>query len=324
MVAEYRDPLQALRRARYDADGHLLEQRSFRADGTLSRVETHTWATGHETLSRLENLEDASWRQTEWTYDAQGQLQQRKDTDSAHTETTVYQYHDDGSGRLASIIRFTDGLQDNTTIYQYTPAGVLESIDSTPHCDTSIALCERYVYRPNGGKLRLVTRNNSSYWNQQDTYDALGRLIHSTWADYDVIGESTRAYDATGRLTRSWEKSGRGYNDKEAVTTSVYDAQGLLQLERFAEDAVAHPAPGSADPSAPDVLTHTRVTRRLSYLCGTSTLALEEWDSDEDGIPDARRTYERDDAGRLVHEEYSGVPGLDDGPLRRDYSYDCH
>ncbi|ATB34988.1 hypothetical protein CYFUS_000400 [Cystobacter fuscus] len=38
---------------------------------------------------------------------------------------------------------------------------------------------------------------------------------------------------------------------------------------------------------------------------------------------DARRTHERDAQGRLVHEEYSGTPGLDDGPVRRDFKYDC-
>lgn len=324
VVAEYRNRPYSLRRGRYDAEGHLLEQRSFRPDGTLDSVETHTWASGHETLRRLESPRDASWSQTEWTYDAQGQLQERKDTASSTTDTTVYQYHYDASGRLASLLRFTDGLQDNTTIYQYTPAGAPESIDSTPHCDQSIALCERYVYRPNGGKLRLVARNDSSYWHQQDTYDSLGRLTHSSWNDFDEVGENTRDHDSAGRVTRLWEKRGVHSTYSESVTTSVYDTQGLLQLERFAEDAVVHPVQGKSAPNAQDVFTHARVTRRLSYLCGTSTVALEEWDSNEDGVPDARRTYERDAAGRLVHEEYSGVPDLDDGPVRSDFSYDCH
>lgn len=322
VVAEYEDPSKAftLQRSRYDSDGHLLEQHSFRADGTLYSVETHTWTDGRETFQRLENRASASWQQTEWAYDSKGRVRERADSDSARSERLVYQYHYGSSDQLESILRLVDGAQDNTTLYEYNPAGQLTSIDSTPSCSRHISLCEQYAYRANG-KLRSVSRSGSRFWKQRDNYDMSGRITDSSWSSVDELGDSTRAYDRAGRLTRLWVKQWVGNRGSEAITTSTYDANGLLQLERFAEDAVLRAPPN--DPTAPEVFTHTRVTRRITYICGTQLPWLEEWDGNEDGVPDARRTYERDASGRLVREEYSGTPGLDDGPVRRAFRYDC-
>ncbi|MFL5355133.1 hypothetical protein [Archangium sp.] len=309
----------ARQRSHYDADGHLLESRSFLSDGTPYRVETHTWAKGLEVSSRVEAPQDAWWNETHWTYDSQHRVQQRTDTGSS-LSNRVHRYNYDSKGRIEWVEHLADGTPEGASFYQYNAAGLLESIESQPPCDRDLFPCARFIYRPNG-QLRSAVRNNSLFWELAENYDSQGRLIDSHWSDFDTLGSSTRAYDAAGHLTRLWEKVGVYNRDREAITTFVYDSSGLLQVQRFAQDSVTHAGP--AEPDAPPVFTHQRVTRRVTYLCGTSLVALEEWDSDEDGVPDARRTYERDATGRLVHEEYSGTPGLDDGPTRRDLHYDC-
>jgi hypothetical protein len=309
----------ARQRSLYDADGHPLESRSFLPDGTPYHVETHTWAKGLEVSSRVETPQDGGWTETRWTYDARRRVQQRTDT-GASSPPRTYRYNYDAKGRLEWIDHLLDGTPEGASFYQYDAAGLLQSIESQPPCDRDLTPCARFTYWPNG-QLRRANRNNSLFWELTEHYDNQGRLIDSHWSDFDTLGSSTRAYDAAGHLTRLWEKVGVYNRDREAITTFVYDSSGLLQLQRFAQDSVTHAGPTT--PDAPPVFTHQRVTRRITYLCGTSLVALEEWDSNEDGVPDARRTYERDAMGRLVHEEYSGTPGLDDGPTRRDLHYDC-
>lgn len=307
-------------RSVYDADGHLLESRSFLADGTPYRVETHTWANGLETSSRVETPQDGQWTETQWAYDARHRVQQRTDTGS-NVSARVYRYNYDSKGNLQWIDHLLDGSPEGASFYQYDASGLLKSIESQPPCDRDLTPCARFTYWPNG-QVRSAARNNSLFWELTEHYDDHGRLIDSHWSDFDTLGSSTRAYDAAGHLTRLWEKVGVYNLDREAITTFVYDPSGLLQLQRFAQDSVTHAGPTA--PEAPPVFTHQRVTRRIAYLCGTPFIALEEWDSNEDGVPDARRTYERDASGRLVHEEYSGTPGLDEGPVRRELHYDCH
>jgi YD repeat-containing protein len=307
-------------RSLYDANGHLLESRAFLSDGTPYLVETHTWANGLEVSSRVEAPQEGWWNETHWTYDAQRRVQQHTDTSSSDSPRE-HRYNYDSNGRLERMDHLVDGTQEGASFYLYNAMGLLQSIESEPHCDRYLSLCERFTYWPNG-QLRSATRNNSLFWELTEHHDAHGRLIDSNWSDFDTLGSSTRAYDAAGHLTRLWEKVGVYNRDREALTTFVYDSSGLLQLQRFAQDSVTHAGP--TNPEAPDVFTHQRVTRRVTYLCGTPFIALEEWDSNEDGVPDARRIYERDATGRLVHEEYSGTPDLDDGPVRRDLHYDCH
>lgn len=307
-------------RSRYDADGQLLEASSFLSDGTPYRVETHTWDKGLEVSSRVETPQDAGWRETHWTYDARRRVQLRTDSGS-NVSSREYRYNYDAKGHLERIDHLLDGTHEGASFYQYNAAGLLASIESQPPCDRDLTPCARFTYWPTG-QLRSATRNNSLFWEQTEHYDDQGRLLDSHWSDFDTLGSSTRAYDAAGHLTRLWEKVGIYNRNRESITTFVYDSSGLLQLQRFAQDSVTYAGP--AAPDAPPVSTHQRVTRRITYFCGTSLVALEEWDSNEDGVPDARRTYERDATGRRVHEEYSGTPGLDDGPTHRDLHYDCH
>jgi hypothetical protein len=316
VVSEYDDPSSeiASQRGRYDADSRLLELRSFARDGTLLSVETHRWVEGREVFRSTEWSSGGSSR-IEWFYDAQaGRLLRRVDGSDLES---LYIY--DVAGRLERIDR-SGGDRVGTTVYQYDEAGRLSSIDSGDACDRDLALCERYTYWPNG-QPRDISRWNAFFWSMDEHYDASGRLASRSWGDYDVLGEDLYTYDAAGRLSRYWVKDGRYVFDREAITTSVYDSQGLLQLQRYAEDNVLHASPGRE--TEPDVFGYIRTTRRVSYLCGTQIVALDEWDSDEDGVVDARRTHERDATGRLVRERYSGTPRLDKGPVRRDFIYEC-
>jgi hypothetical protein len=121
-------------------------------------------------------------------------------------------------------------------------------------------------------------------------------------------------------LSREW----RQFTRYDQVTTSVrrtsYDAAG--RRERLAEELADYVC-GIRLPGCQPERSYVYVTRRTTFFCGTQIVALDEWDSDLDGVVDATRTHERDDAGRLVHEVYSGTPGLDDGPVLRDFTYTC-
>ncbi|HZI07532.1 MAG TPA: RHS repeat domain-containing protein, partial [Archangium sp.] len=246
--------------------------------------------------------------------DAEGRLLRRVD---GSDQVSLYSY--DAAGRLERVTR-SGGGQEETTVYRYDEAGRVLSIDSGDACDRDLALCERYTYWPNG-QPRQISRWSGYYWSMDERYDESGRLSSRSWGDYDVGGEDLYTYDAAGRLSRYWVKDGRYIFNREAITTSVYDSRGLLQLQRYAEDNVTG-TPPVGEPR-PEVFGHIRLTRRVSYICGTQIVALDEWDSDEDGVVDARRTHERDATGRLVRERYSGTPRLDKEPIRRDFSYEC-
>jgi len=315
VFSEYDNPSSeiASQRARYDADSRLLELRSFARDGALLRVETHRWVAGREVFRRTE-WADGDWSQSEWFYDAEGRLLRRVD---GSDWVSLYSY--DAAGRLERVTR-SGGGQGEATVYRYDEAGRVLSIDSGDACDRDLALCERYTYWPNG-QPRQINRWNAFFWSMDERYDESGRLSSRNWSDYDVGGEDLYTYDAAGRLSRYWVKDGRYIFSREAITTSVYDSRGLLQLQRYAEDNVTEPPP--VGEPRPEVFGYIRLTRRVSYICGTQIVALDEWDSDEDGVVDARRTHERDATGRLVRERYSGTPRLDKEPIRRDFIYEC-
>ncbi|WP_395849060.1 hypothetical protein [Cystobacter fuscus] len=317
VLSEYGDSSSAFTRqhGRYDADSRLLEMRSFKKDGTLFSVETHRWVQGHEVLRRIEHAD--YWTQREWSYDAQGRLL-RIEKSSADDPTVLYRYAYDAAGRLDHIERSGDS-RPGTTFYRYDEAGRVLSIDGEDSCEREFAVCGTYTYRSNG-QPREIKRWDSHYWGMDEDYDESGRLSSREWSGYDVMGNDSYTYDAAGRLSRYWLKEGLYTFGREAIRTSLYDAQGLLQLQRYAEDNVRHDP--SWDPEQ-DVHGYIRTTRRVSYFCGTDIVALDEWDSDEDGVVDARRTHERDVMGRLVRELYSGTPRLDEGPVRRDFIYEC-
>lgn len=321
----YGSPLRpyAFEVSRYDSDGHLLEKRAMLSEILTYSVETHTWVDGLEVHRLVDNVQWHGSEEREWTYDSQRRIQQLrviKKAAQASPVTTVYRYTYAPDGLLERIDSSFAEQSTGWTVYHHDAAGSVESILSEPGCDRDMAPCETFTYYPNG-RPHTVGRYAGIFWSTTDTYDERGQLVATRLVDFDTMLDSTRSYDAAGRVTRIWEKGGVNYSSHETVTTFVHDSEGRRVLERTAEDAVTQGGPAQA---VPDRYTSKRVTHRLTYICGTKLVWLDEWDSNEDGVPDAWRTHERDSTGRLLHEQYSGTPGMDDGPIRQDFVYDCH
>ncbi|MDC0712652.1 type IV secretion protein Rhs [Stigmatella sp. ncwal1] len=308
--------------ARYDAEGQLLERRTFQEDGSPFSLERHSWFRGRETSRLIERyVQDPTSDLTVWTYDPQGRIQQRTER-SARKPGTVSQYQYTAQGRLERIDRTSEaGGALQPILYRYSAGGQLESIQTGGTCGQHVsAECEEFTYWSNG-KLRNAYRQHGVSKFESEDYDAQGRLTGMLWEQPGLTGEAGRSYDSAGRLVRTWEKVSSASAPHEAVITYSYDVNDLLQVERFAQDILATPEDVSGGTPA---VARQRVTRRVTYLCGTPIVWLEEWDANEDGVVDARRTHERDAQGRLTHEEYSGVPGLGGGPIRQDFKYECN
>ncbi|MDC0708713.1 hypothetical protein POL68_09555 [Stigmatella sp. ncwal1] len=318
-VSVYKDGRRAV--GRYDADSRLLEWRTYKPDGTPDSVEHHSWVNGRETFRRIEeNLPEGTWTQIEWVYDAAGKPQERTETSSsAPNDITVYRYVRNTKGRLERIDRLPASEEHTPVFYRYNPAGQLVAIDSSPHCDMNVARCETFTYWPNG-KLREDAWDNDDIQRITHRYDERGYLVDELEYAFESNRHTVHSYGPGGREFRLWEQKAVNVYEHELIRTFYHDASGLLLLERLGKDVTQ---PSGNDPSAPPVTTRMRTTRRLTYLCGTQIVWLDEWDGNGDGVVDARRTHERDAQGRLVHEAYSGTPGLDEGPVRRDFKYEC-
>ena len=306
-------------KARYDADSHLLELRTTNAAGARVSTETHTWKEGLEQRGQVDYA-DGRFERTEWTYNSQRRLLKRVKTGWNVYGQNVVEFTYDSKGRLA---RATGHLGDTLILsdYVYDAQGRLTAINSSDSqgdidCATGENRCARFTYWPNG-KLKHEEGSPADMSYYSDDYNSQGQLIASDVTGSDSYDDFQRAYDASGRLVRLEESFQSTPTGRQALTTTVFDPSG--SRERFAED-VTHYSSACGD-DCPQ--THRRVTRRTTVLCQTQIIALDEWDSDENGKVDARRTHERDSTGRLVHEEYSGTPGLDTGPVRRDFRYSC-
>ena len=303
-------------RARYDADGRLLELRTTDSGGALLSVETHVWKDGVE-LQRRVSRAGGAFEQSDWTYDPQLRPILRVDQGSRYG-LTEYEYND--QGHLGwSTTRDSQGAAVGWGEYRYDDQGRLTGISSDPRCDLDLNRCETRSYWPDG-RLRHLWWVRGSDLTFSEQYNELGQLIGSTWADGPAggTGMTTRTYDSQGRLSRLQTNTTRERSEKNALTTRVYTDEGWL--EQFAETH-RHCVTFEDETCVRD---YRRTTQRASFVCGTSAVALQEWDINEDGIVDASRTYTRDRMGRLVREDYSGLPGMDEGPLLREFQYDCY
>ncbi len=299
--------------ARYDADGRLLELDTKDSAGAPISVETHTWQDGLELRSRI-TYADGRFDQTDWTYDAQRRMIKRV-TQGSRPSTSEFIY--DELGRLEKEI--TDGF---ITEYVYDALGRLVSIDDSacgewPYTRT----CSDFTYWDNG-QLKSRRQLKGSNLVTLDDYNALGQLIHSNFnaGPADFMTDTWWTFDTAGRVSRIQMRTNRYLGDQARLTTTFHEPDGWR--ERFAEDTHGY---SWCDDRPCDLVRYTyrRITHRASVICGTSILALDEWDSNEDGLVDARRTHERDRAGRLVKEQYSGTPGMDEGPVSRRFDYAC-
>lgn len=301
--------------ARYNSDGRLLELRTSDSAGALLSVETHVWRDGIE-LQRRVSYAGGGYDQTDWIYDQQ-RLVLRLDHGNRY-RLTEYEYE---KGLMyMSRTRDLDGVFLGRSEFSHDAQGRLTHIGSEA-CDLDLDRCESRSYWPNG----QLRQHNWSVGYQRtfsEEYNELGWLIGSTWATGSAGGSSgtTRLYDSAGRLSRVQTQSSWEFRDAHALSVRSYTKGGWR--ERFAEDTTHYPS--VTNPDRPVTHTYRSHTQRASFLCGSSAIALQEWDLNEDGAVDASRTYTHDNTGRLVREEYSGTPGMDDGPLRRDFSYDCY
>ncbi|MFY0581495.1 hypothetical protein ACN28S_51035 [Cystobacter fuscus] len=308
--------------ARYDADSRLLELRTNDASGATLSVETHTWWDGLELRSRVDHA-GGTFEQTDWTYDEQRRLLMRV-TQGVRSSSTEYEYNDQGGLYCITTRNDSDSRLNYWSEYSYDQQGRLTGIDTSGWygCGSGEQRCASLSYWPNG-QLKRHQWYTGYYQAYADEYNERGQLISSSWDNGtgECSSESTRAYDTAGRALRLREHRQCPGRVEERLTTTVHDPGGWR--ERFAED-IFHYKVCTGEACGPTQLFSTRrITHRARFICGTSIVALDEWDMNEDGVVDARRTHERDSTGRLVHEEYSGTPGLDDGPVRRDFNYDC-
>jgi hypothetical protein len=138
-------------RARYDADSHPLEVRTFTASGELTRVDTQVWRDGLQRLQRAERPSGYS-EQTEWTYNAQAQLERRLTTVFVGQASTYsYDFTYDAQGRISQVVHQTSYGDDTTSHYTYDAAGHLVSIDNGGYdCGHAEDRCETLSYWPNG------------------------------------------------------------------------------------------------------------------------------------------------------------------------------
>lgn len=308
--------------ARYDPDGRLLELRTNDSGGALLSVETHLWQNGIERQRRV-SYAGGAFTQTDWSYDEQGRLIVRVDQGSQHN-LTEYEYNDQGLLGW-SYTWSSQGEHVANSDYSYDAQGHLTEIASSVEigsdCDLEFNRCETRSYWP-GGQLRQRHWSRGYNWTFSEDYNELGQLIGSTWANGSGgdVSNTTYTYDSAGRVSRSQTWTSKYLGDRAGLTTTVYEPGGWR--ERFAEDSHSYPL-YPEDPSAEVHTYYQRITHRAHFFCGTSTVALEEWDNNEDGIVDAQRTHERDAMGRRVRERYSGTPGMDEGPVSRDFSYEC-
>ena len=306
-------------RARYDADSNPLEVREFTSDGALRAVETRVWSGGLERLFRREEHSGLWFTQSEWTYDGR-RLMARVDSNS-YMDLTMYDYVYDAQGRIERVVRQWSG-ESVTSLYTYDAQGRLVRIadeQSDWLCGSGDSRCATLSYWPHGVLKRHEWETGKM--NFMEEFDAAGRLIRSLAQDPDHLRRRQLGYDEAGRLSREWRLHSWYVWDATSVTRTVYDPAG--RRERFAEELADYGECGARLPYCEPERSYVHVTRRTTFFCGTEIVTLDEWDSDEDGVVDATRTHERDDAGRLVHEVYSGTPGLDDGPVLRDFTYAC-
>jgi hypothetical protein len=233
-------------------------------------------------------------------------------------ETFIHQYIYE-NGRLVRIEHHTDSEPESPpSQYLYDEAGRLTRINSNSFdngCDKDLYRCESYAYGA-GGQLSKFQWHTGFYasvgsLDYTETYDDAGRVLTTHRSGYNSEDpweeDSERQYDEAGRLSSvRWMNGGWDYDDVFLIRYEYGD-----QDQRLLEWSVNESTPGPA------------YTTRSTYICGTSRLYLKEFDEDGDGTVDARCTYDRDAAGRLLKEQCESMK--DPFTIRSvtEYSYDC-
>lgn len=361
---------------RLDAQGNVLEERSFAPDGTLNWLITSRWKDGHEVFRRWENTAGAwtetttrfkgdhpvfrretqsngSWTQTVQHWDAEGREIFRRTSTSAglwsemtqrwHGQQERFWRTADSSGYWAErqwTLRPTGqperkverGSQspEVVSLYFYSADGRLERIEDsrggitvyTYDAQGRVSLVDinsgdtlwRYAYHPNG-QLSRESREADS-WNMAWEYDPEGRTTYYAWCQHVGCTSTRSTYNPEGLLVHEQSSSDWSNRFTTSLRTFQYDDEGRLTVRwHLTQSEDSHtPIP---------VSTRSALTDRMTYLCGSDRLMLEEQDLDEDGVVDGQHRYERDAQGRRVREQFSGSLQQPGQAVRIEYQYEC-
>ena len=302
---------------RYDAAGQLLEEQTWDPQGNPGTLVKNTWVDGLLLRSEHTRANSSLRSKQEWTYDDQRQVVRRVDwfasTQPWRVDAT-HQYVRGAAGRLERI-EHQYAWEDTVHLseYHYDAAGLLTRIESQQDCDDDLHRCETYAYDEAGHK-RAFSQYSTSGRGYEETYDAQGRVLTTSLTLHQVEPteqKSEQQYDALGRL-RTRRLSFMGYMmGSTSLIRYLHGDQNQLLLEWW-ETQGYHS-------SAPDRFR----TIRSTFLCGTALPYLKETDENGDGVVDARCTYERDGAGRLVREQCGALDTPDAFTSRTEYRYDC-
>jgi RHS repeat-associated protein len=208
-----KDPLNRTRTYTYDAN----DNRTSEAD-PLGNTTGYTYNGRNQVLT----ISQPGSGTTTNTYDANGNLTSTKDPSG---KTTTYTYNAQGLQ-----LTQTDPL-GNVTTYSYDGVGnLLTETNPLNHVTT-------YTYDANGNRLTQTTTNNGQTLISTFQYDALNRLVKTTFPDgstsqtvYNSIGKQNTTTDQGGRQTSyQYDDLGRltktTYPDGTSES-STYDAEG--------------------------------------------------------------------------------------------------
>lgn len=301
------------RRERFDAAGHLLEEVTFAADGRESYRTENLWVDGLQVRSVSGAPVTGVSTVYEWAYDAEGRTVRSTTRlepggGTGYEERTFY----DAQGRIERVEQ-----PSWVRRYVYGAQGRLESVDWDQPGDPWLLGVERYTYHANGQLKSYAARPPTMGDADDREYDEAGRLLSSRHCTFHGCWDATHAYGADSQPTRVHEVMGTDTVDAEWDRLFVYDSEG----RRVVEASVGNVQEWTEGVGPRRY--QQRQVHRFFYACETGDLLREELDADADGTPDGWRELERDAAGNLVTERFTGTAANPEQG-RREYDSVCH
>jgi hypothetical protein len=308
---------------RFARDGRPLETTDLWPGEGTSHT-THHYEQGREVLRLTEvvsrqagdDIEVRYSDRLEWTYDSAGRVV-RYMARLGHPrhefgEVVTLTFYD-AQGRLDHAESRKDGRSWRNQLYHYDTSGRVESVLTSDVGDSATRTRqEQYTYHPNG---QLGKRHSVGLGVElKEQWDEAGRFVDSYRDQDGDIWTTRNTYDSEGRLihTTASFKSRNGRRHDLTTTSYVYDEAGRVGLRHLHEAGRQY-----------DSTYDRRYTLRSTYTC-SGDLVLEERDDGDDGTSDGRHELERDPAGNLLVERFSGTWVEDDKDLLREYDYSCH
>lgn len=319
-------------RTEYRQDGSLLQWEVLGADGL---VREHHWffADGREGSSYLQQVEagrvvvrddfsgNVRQQRREWHYGERGELLRLVGVQGMGGGRSVVEYVYDAQGRPVHEDSYSEGLLLSRKSYLYTD-GLLVRVETrdmdNPYGPGYLRGLTTYTHHPNG-----QVKHSESWWDSfmglrwgaSADFDEAGRLIASESYFDDHSSRTEQGYDGQGRLSRRVTLSSGSRSRELREETFEYDAAGRLVLRPLVRERTEEP--GMLD----ERVTSTRETWRSTYGA-LGQLVLLAVDLDDDGVPEGRRHFTYDEAGRLVEERLEGTaPPMESG--RVVYTHGC-